>query len=147
MRANLMRGGSSAWVQAGGRRIASASTSEAKRLQDGDGNCGMSATSSARWSVTVLDSDADFTSIFWRFGPDSNLGITSKQTGSTAVIGQVPANTELILGIVVNNTGNTFMTGPGDRNPDDLVHAISRQQMGAELADPEQAQVHHREFG
>jgi hypothetical protein len=75
-------------------------------------------------TVQVQDSDALFTSVFWRFGPDTNLGITSQQVGSSVVIGQVPAGEELILGIVVNDTGKTFKTGPGSRNPDGEVHAI-----------------------
>jgi hypothetical protein len=75
-------------------------------------------------SVEVLASDALFTSVFWRFSPDGSLGITNKQVGETAVIGEVPANTELILGIHVNFTDRTFMTGPADRNPDNMVHAV-----------------------
>lgn len=75
-------------------------------------------------SVTVQDSDAFFTSVFWRFGPDGNLGINSQQVGASVEIGEVPAGEELILGIVVNNTGNTFQTGPADRNPDNMVHAV-----------------------
>lgn len=75
-------------------------------------------------TVTVQDSDANFTSVFWRFGPDGALGITSKQVNESALIGEVPADQELILGIVVTDTGNTFKTGPADRNPDNQVHAI-----------------------
>jgi hypothetical protein len=83
-------------------------------------------------SIEVLASDADFTSVFWRFGPDSNLGVTSKQAGETVDLGQVE-DTELILGIVVQDTGNTFMTGPGSRNPDNQVHAtISGNTVGFE---------------
>lgn len=70
----------------------------------------------------MLASDADYTSFFWRFGPDSELGVSSKQVGDLIVLGEVPAG-ELILGIYVQNTGETFKTGPGSRNPDGLVHA------------------------
>jgi len=76
-------------------------------------------------SLQVQASDAKFTSVFWRFGPDSNLGVNSQQVGQTISIGQVPANTELVLGIIVQETGNTFKTGPAARNPvDNRVHAI-----------------------
>lgn len=76
-------------------------------------------------SLEVLDSDAFFTSVFWRFGPgpEVGLGFNNQQVGQVVNIGEVPANTELILGIVVDNTGNIFKTGPGDRNPDNAVHA------------------------
>ena len=75
-------------------------------------------------SLAVQASDALFTNVFWRFGPDSDLGVNSKQVGDSINIGEVPAGTELILGIIVNETGNTFKTGPGSRNPDGEVHAI-----------------------
>ena len=75
-------------------------------------------------TLTVLESDALFTSVFWRFGPDGDLGVTSQNVGSTVEIpGEIPAGTELVLGIVVNETGQTYKTGPGTRNPDGEVHA------------------------
>lgn len=75
-------------------------------------------------SGIVQPSDAAYTNVFWRFGPDVNLGVTSADdSGTPFVIGQVPANTELILGIKVQQTGNTFVTGPGSRNDDGAVHA------------------------
>jgi len=82
-------------------------------------------------SITVLESDAKFTSVFHRFNPNPadpgvDLGVHSLQVNETALIGQVPVGQELILGIVVDETGNTFKTGPGSRNAstDGLVHAI-----------------------
>ncbi len=76
-------------------------------------------------TVTVLDSNAVFTSVFWRFGPDGDLGVTSQNVGvSKQIPGEIPAGTELILGIIVNETGKTYQTGPGSRNPDGEVHAI-----------------------
>lgn len=76
-------------------------------------------------TITVLDSDATFTSVFWRFGPDGDLGISSQDVGSSKQIpGEIPGGVELVLGIVVNDTGNTFKTGDGSLNPDNEVHAI-----------------------
>ena len=73
-------------------------------------------------TIEVLQSDATYTSVFWRFGPDRSLGVSSKQAGEVIDLGEVPPG-ELILGIVVNETGLTFKTGDGSRNPDDRVHA------------------------
>jgi len=77
-------------------------------------------------TLEVQDSDAQFTSVFWRFGPgpEADLGFTNQQVGQPITIGEVPADTELILGIFVQETTNFFKTGPADRNPDTEVHAI-----------------------
>lgn len=76
-------------------------------------------------TLKVLDSDAAFTSVFWRFGPNGDLGISSQNVGSSKQIpGEIPGGTELILGIIVNETGKTFKTGDASRNPDNEVHAI-----------------------
>lgn len=63
-------------------------------------------------SGVVQPSDALFTNVFWRFGPDVNLGvISSDASGTPFVIGEVPAGEELILGIDVSETPYRYMTG------------------------------------
>lgn len=43
--------------------------------------------------------------------------------GDTAVLGTFAAGTELIFKLYVNNTGYSYFTGPGSRNPDGNTHA------------------------
>lgn len=71
-------------------------------------------------TLVVQASDANYTSIFWR-EPDGSLGVTSKQAGTAINLNAVPAG-ELILGIVVNESGYTYKTGSGV-NPDGIAHA------------------------
>jgi hypothetical protein len=42
--------------------------------------------------------------------------------GSRVNLGSFAAGTELVFGIYVRNTGNTFFMGPGSRNPDGIAH-------------------------
>lgn len=51
-----------------------------------------------------------------------NFG-SSREAGRVTRIGRVKADTELVFHIKVRQTGNTFYTGPGDRNPDGVPHA------------------------
>jgi len=43
--------------------------------------------------------------------------------GSSVTLGSFVPGTELMFRLYVNNTGETFFTGPGSRNPDGLPHA------------------------
>src|SRR4051812_14917759 len=43
--------------------------------------------------------------------------------GATKDLGSFALGTELEFRLFVNNTGNTFFTGPGARNPDNHAHA------------------------
>ncbi len=43
--------------------------------------------------------------------------------GDSVFVGNFTPGTELIFGIFVNDTGETWKNGPGSRNPDGLVHA------------------------
>ena len=75
-------------------------------------------------TVEVLPSEALFTSTFMRFdgGTGTSLNITNHNVGSTAVLSGLSAG-ELVLGIKVHETDDTFKTGPGSGNPDGLIHA------------------------
>jgi hypothetical protein len=45
------------------------------------------------------------------------------ETGKHVVIGPFPAGRELVFGIFVRNTGETFLMGPASRNRDGVAHA------------------------
>ncbi len=74
--------------------------------------------------VEVLPASAGYTSELWLFepGPARRLA-TNRDVGTVVSLGTFPAGVELIFGITVLNTGNTFKMGPGDRNPDGIPHA------------------------
>jgi hypothetical protein len=48
---------------------------------------------------------------------------SSTEVGKVVQLGQYPAGTELVFAIYVNNTGDTWYTGPGYRNDDGYAHA------------------------
>ena len=74
--------------------------------------------------VEVLPSNAGFTSELRLFEPlpERTLALNS-ETGKIVPLGSFPSGTELIFGIFVQNTGNTFKMGPASRNPDNVIHA------------------------
>jgi hypothetical protein len=81
--------------------------------------------------VTVLPYSAAYTSQLILFSTPSPLVIaTSSQVGQTFNLGNLAAlygiapGSELIFGIVVLNTGDTFKMGPGGRNPDGVEHVL-----------------------
>lgn len=81
--------------------------------------------------VTVLPYSASYTSQLILFSTPSPLVIaTSSQVGQTFNLGNLAAlygiapGSELIFGILVLNTGNTFKMGPGGRNPDGVEHVL-----------------------
>jgi len=82
-------------------------------------------------SVTVLPFDAGYTSNLYLFsGGNSILIANSSQVGKVVDLGNLAAlynvkpGDELIFGIFVLNTGNTFLMGPGARNADGVAHAV-----------------------
>lgn len=82
-------------------------------------------------SVTVLPYDAAYTSNLYLFSaPSPILIVNSSQVGTVVDLGDLAAlynitpGDELIFGITVLNTGNTFRMGPGARNTDGLAHAV-----------------------
>jgi hypothetical protein len=81
--------------------------------------------------VTVLPYSAAYTSQLILFSTPSPLVIaTSSQVGQTFNLGNLAAlygmapGSELIFGILVLNTGDTFKMGPGGRNPDGVEHVL-----------------------
>lgn len=58
-------------------------------------------------TLVVQPSDANYTSVFWRDSAGT-LGVTNKQAGTPISLNAVPAG-ELILGIVVNETGEEMV--------------------------------------
>lgn len=81
--------------------------------------------------VTVLPYSAAYTSQLILFSTPSPLVIaTSSQVGQTFNLGNlatlygIAPGSELIFGILVLNTGDTFKMGPGGRNPDGVEHVL-----------------------
>jgi hypothetical protein len=80
--------------------------------------------------VTVLAADAYFTSNLYLFSTISPLFIAvSSDVGKVVTLSNLPSlgvavGDELLFGIIVNNTGDKFVTGPASRNPDNFAHAI-----------------------
>ncbi len=74
-------------------------------------------------TVTFEGSDASYNNLFGLWSPryqELFLG-HSTSTGTTFDLGYFPRYTELIF--FINNSQNTFLSGPGNRNPDGVVHA------------------------
>lgn len=75
--------------------------------------------------IIVQEPEADFTSQIKIFspGPVRTLA-SSRDVGRVVNLGTFPEGTELVFGITVRETGQTFKMGPGTRNPDRVPHAI-----------------------
>ena len=82
-------------------------------------------SSGSRVEVQVLPASAGFTSELWLFepGPAKRLA-TNRDIGTVVDVGTYPAGFELVFGIKVLNTGDTFLMGPGSRNADGIPHAV-----------------------
>jgi hypothetical protein len=81
-------------------------------------------------TITVLPATAGFTSQLKLFSADPDLFIAKNvDVGASLTIGasliDVAHNIgdELVFGIFVENTSDTFLMGPGSRNTDGLLHA------------------------
>jgi PEP-CTERM motif-containing protein len=79
--------------------------------------------------VKVMSYDASYTSNLILFSTPTPLVIAnSSQVGTVVDLGNLATlygilpGTELIFGILVLNTGHTFLMGPGTRNLDGLAH-------------------------
>lgn len=82
-------------------------------------------------SVTVLPYDAAYTSNLYLFSAGSSILIANSSQvakvvdlGNLAALYNVKPGDELIFGIFVLNTGDTFLMGLGARNADGVAHAI-----------------------
>ena len=79
--------------------------------------------------VEYLGDFADFTDSLFLAQPANGFGVIFTNNGvlgspgDQVDLGFHTAGTELIFGLFVSNTGNTFFTGPGSGNPDGVPHA------------------------
>lgn len=73
--------------------------------------------------VQIMPSLANFTSELHLFYPERRYLTTNRDTRGVINLGSFPLGSELTFGIFVRDTGNIFMMGPGDRNPDGIPHA------------------------
>jgi hypothetical protein len=75
--------------------------------------------------VTFCDGTAGYTSEVFLDDPGYQYIATGHVTpvGTVVDLGVFAEGTELIFAIYVQNTGYTYYTGPGARNPDGVVHA------------------------
>ena len=80
--------------------------------------------------ITILQSDATYLSNIYLFSTSSPILIGSRLDVNKVVnLSNLPSlgvaiGDELVFGIVVTNTGDQFVTGPGSSNPDNVPHAI-----------------------
>ena len=74
-----------------------------------------------RVTLEVMPFEAAYTNEFIRVDTNESLGITNLDVGKTVQL-DLPVR-ELVLGIRVQNTGETFTMGPASANPDDFEHA------------------------
>lgn len=79
-------------------------------------------------TVEILPSTAGFTSELWLHestAPYNRVVLigTNREVGKVVNLGSFPTGQELVFGIYVRDTGDTFLIGPADRNPDMIPHA------------------------
>ena len=83
--------------------------------------------------ATFQGSDASYTSTLFLQNTGQNLFVNhDTSVGSTISLGTFEAGTELIFGLNVHDTGETFFTGAGFRNDDGLAHAFLNDAFGEE---------------
>src|ERR1044071_9499199 len=74
--------------------------------------------------VEMLPADAGFTIELHLVSPGPDrLIATNRDAGTVVRLGSFSAGTELILGVLVRETQQRFVMGPGSANPDGLPHA------------------------
>jgi len=77
--------------------------------------------------ATFTGSDSAFDNLLLLASPANNLGVIFEghvtPSGTTLDLGAFNAGTELIFAIN-NQSGGIFFTGPANRNPDNVAHAI-----------------------
>ncbi|OCQ95658.1 hypothetical protein BCD67_09735 [Oscillatoriales cyanobacterium USR001] len=74
--------------------------------------------------VQVMPSVAKFTSELHLFSPERRYITTNRDTRRVINLGSFPVGTELIFGIVVRETGKTFMMGKEDCHSDGFPHIL-----------------------
>ena len=75
-------------------------------------------------TVEVLPASAGYTSELHLIspGPDRFIAL-NHDVGTVVNLGSFTAGVELVFGIYVRDTGDTFQMGPASRNPDGIEHA------------------------
>jgi hypothetical protein len=87
--------------------------------------------------ITVLPYDAGYTNELYLFSTATRLPIASNtEVGRVVILPNlqslgVAVGDELLFGIVVTDTGNTFLIGPASRNIDNFAHATVDYAEGA----------------
>ena len=81
--------------------------------------------------ATFLDSFSGYDNLLVLASPPNNLGIIFESnvtpTGTVVDLGVFAAGTELVFELN-NQSGGIFFTGPANRNPDNVAHAIVNYQ-------------------
>lgn len=72
-------------------------------------------------TIEVLGGTAGITSYLNLYSPENRYIATNREVGKVVNLGNLPRGAELIFGILAE--GNTFLMGPGSRNPDGIPHA------------------------
>lgn len=85
----------------------------------------VSTDSASTITSTFCDGSAGYTSDVYLTDPEYQYIATGHVTpqGNVVDLGFFAAGEELIFSIYVRNTGYTYYSGPGERNPDGQVHA------------------------
>ncbi len=92
----------------------------------GTANAGLGESLYARGgdvTVTILGGDAGYTSDLWVTSPISQLIGSNRDVGTTVNLGSFADGQEMTFALFVRDTEDTFFTGPGSRNPDEIPHA------------------------
>jgi len=81
-------------------------------------------TRAATITVTYLGTDAGYSSDLWLYAPEEVRLARGHQSdvGHQVTLGPYARGTELIFGIFVNDTGDTWQSGEASRNSDGQVH-------------------------
>jgi uncharacterized protein DUF4114 len=80
--------------------------------------------------ITVFPFEASYTNSLYLFSGANRVFIANnKDVGSVITLQNLQAlnivgGDELVFAILVNNTGDTFVTGPAGNNPDNFAHAF-----------------------
>jgi hypothetical protein len=84
-------------------------------------------------TATFAGSDSAFDNLLLLASPPNNLGVIFEghvtPSGTMVDLGAFNAGTELIFALN-NQNGGIFFTGPANRNPDNVAHAIVDDQFG-----------------
>lgn len=77
----------------------------------------------------VPNATAGYTSELRLFNADGSFIAlaTNREAGKKVTLPARPPGEELVFGIYVRDTGRTYKTGPGDRNPDGIEHAVVKK--------------------